>query len=211
MAFISMTPKKKFLKLFNLAEKRYKKSSKRLAGDAWPQPWQTLMATILSAQTRDEVTIPAAENLFKRYLSLDVLANANQKEIFKIIKSVNYNKTKARHIIHAAQYLLENHQSQIPGNLEALKKIPGVGLKTANLVLGEVHNKDAICVDTHVHRISNVFGIVRTKSPHQTEEELRKIAPRKYWSRINRYFVLLGKEVPGRSKKRFLKKLQEEC
>ncbi len=205
-----MTPKKKFLKLFNLAEKKYKNSSKRLAGDAWPEPWQTLITTILSAQTRDEVTIPIAENLFKNYLTLQAIAKADSKDILKIIKSINYNKTKAKHTIEAAKYLLENHQGKIPQNLEELKKIPGVGLKTANLILGEIHNKDAICVDTHVHRIMNTFKIVKTKSPEKTEQALKKIAPRKYWSKINRYFVLLGKEVPGRKEEKFFEKLMQK-
>lgn len=196
-----------FLNLFKLAEKRYKTSSKRLAGDAWPQPWQTLIATILSAQTRDEVTIPIAEKLFKHYPSLETLANANQEDTLKIIKSINYNKTKAKHIIQASQHLLKHHYGKIPDNLEELKKIPGVGRKTANLVLSEVHSKDAICIDTHCHRILNVLGITRTKTPHQTEIAMMKIAPRKYWSRINRIFVLWGKDVPGRDKEKLLAKI----
>ncbi len=205
-----MSQKEKFLHLFNLAEKKYKTSAKRLAGDAWPKPWQTLIATILSAQTRDEVTIPIAENLFTTYPTLQNLSRANPEEVLKVIKSVNYNKTKTKHIKEAAQYLLQHHQGKIPKNLEELKKIPGVGLKTANLVLSEVHKKGAICVDTHVHRIMNTFKIVKTKSPEKTEQALRKIAPKKYWSKINRYFVLLGKEVPGKEKGKFLEKLREK-
>ena len=87
--------------------------------------------------------------------------------------------------------------------------LPGVGRKTANLVLNEVHKKDAICVDTHVHRTMNVLKIIKTKTPHQTELALKKIAPKATWSKINRYFVLLGKEVPGKNKEKFIKKLKE--
>ncbi len=181
-----------------------------MAGDAWPEHWQTLIATILSAQSRDEITIPIAENLFKHYITILALSKANPKDIFKLIKSINYNKTKTKHIREAAKYLLQHHQGKVPKNLEELKKIPGVGLKTANLILCEVHKKDAICVDTHVHRIMNTFRIVKTKSPEKTEKALRKIAPKKYWSKINRYFVLLGKEVPGKEKEKFLEKLQEK-
>ena len=84
-----------------------------------------------------------------------------------------------------------------------------MGRKTANLVLAEIHSKDAICVDTHVHRFSNVLGLVTTKTPHETEIALQKIAPRDYWSKINRIFVLWGKDVRGRDKKRLLNKLDE--
>ena len=201
--------KQKFLKLFADAEKKYGKSEKRLAGDAWEEPWQTLIATILSAQTRDEVTIPIAENLFKKYPSLNSLSKAQEKDILNIIKSINYNKTKARNISKAAHYLMQKHQGKIPNKLGQLLEIPGVGLKTANLVLSEVHQQHTITVDTHVHRIANVFGIVKTKSPNETEKELRKIAPKKYWSQINRYFVLLGKDVPGKERERFLEKLKK--
>ncbi len=199
---------KTFLQLFKLTENKYKNSSKRLAGDTWPEPWQTLIATILSAQSRDEVTIPIAVNLFTAYPTLQDLSKADPKDVLKVIKRINYNKTKAEHSVEAAKYLLENHQGNIPETLEELKKIPGVGLKTANLVLGEVYSKDAICVDTHVHRISNIFNIVKTKTPEQTEQALRKIAPKEYWSKINRYFVLLGKDVPGKNREKFLEKLQ---
>ena len=201
---------KKFLIIYKLAEKKYKTSNKRLAGDAWQEHWQTLLTTILSAQTRDEVTIPIAENLFKKYPSLEKLSNAKEADIFQIIKSINYNKTKAKHLLASSQYLLKYHQEMIPDTVEELTKIPGVGLKTANLILAQCHKKDAICVDTHVHRIMNIFKIVNTKNPQETESALKKIAPIKYWSKINRYFVLLGKEVPGYSPSNFIKKLKEK-
>jgi endonuclease-3 len=198
-----------FLKYFTLAKNKYKKSSKRLAGDSWPHPWQTLIATVLSAQTRDEVTIPAAESLFKRFPSLQAIAKAPQPSILKIIKSVNYNKTKAKNIKAAARHLIRQHQEKIPETIEELIKIPGVGRKTANLVLSEVHKKDAICVDTHCHRLANVLGIVKTKTPHETEIALMNISPKKYWKEINRLFVLWGKEARGRNKRKLLEKLGE--
>lgn len=205
-----MHPKtKKFLEIYKLAKKKYSKSSKRLAGECWPEPWQTLMSTILSAQTRDETTIPIAKNLFNNYPTLQSLANANQKRIFQIIKSVNYNKTKSKHIHEAAVYLIINHEGKVPKTIEGLIKIPGVGRKTANLVLSEVYKIPAITVDTHVHRIMNALNILKTKNPKQTELELKKLSPKKYWSSINRYFVLLGKDVPGRNKSKFLAKLKE--
>jgi len=203
-----MDKKKYFLEVFKKAEKKYGSSAKRLAGDDWEKDWQTLIATILSAQTRDETTIPVAEGLFKRYPKIEDLSTAKYDDVLKLISRVNFKNNKAKHVIGAAKYLVENCGGKVPDDIDELVKIPGVGRKTANLVLSEVHSKDGICVDTHVHRISNVFGFVKTKTPTQTEMELMKIAPKKYWSRINRLFVLWGKEVRGRDKEKFLDKLK---
>ncbi len=206
---MAMGKKQEFLKIFNKAENKYKKSEKRLAGEGWDADWKLLIATIMSAQSRDETTILIAENLFKKYPNLNDLANAKFPEVLNILKSLNYNKTKAKHIILASNFLINHYNSKVPDNIEKLVKLPGVGRKTANLVLSELHNKDTITVDTHVHRVSNILNLVKTKTPHQTELELMKIAPKEYWSRINRIFVLWGKDVPGRNKSKLLKKLDE--
>ncbi|PIN94092.1 hypothetical protein COU54_00410 [Candidatus Pacearchaeota archaeon CG10_big_fil_rev_8_21_14_0_10_31_24] len=203
-----MNKTKEFLKIFKKAEKKYGPVDKRLAGEGWNSGWKMLIATIMSAQSRDETTIPIAEYLFDKYDSLDKLANAKFNEVLKILKSMNYNRTKSKHIIEASRFICDNFNGEIPDEIDELVKIPGVGRKTANLVLSEVHKKDGICVDTHVHRISNVFEIVNTKNPDETEIELRKIVPKKYWSRINRIFVLWGKDVSGRDKGKFLDKLK---
>lgn len=198
-----------FLKIFKLAEKKYGKHEKRLAADDWKQGWQTLIATIMSAQTRDEVTIPVAETLFARYSTVEKLARARVADVLRIIKPVNFSPRKARYVVASARYLLAHYQGRVPDSMEELTKMPGVGRKTANLVLSETHQKDGITVDTHVHRIANVFGFVHTKTPTQTEYALMKVAPQRYWSRINRIFVLWGKDVRGRDKRKFLAKLQE--
>ncbi len=197
------------MRIFKKAEKKYGKYTKRLAGEGWKEDWQTLIATIMSAQSRDEMTIPIAENLFNRYNSLDKLSKAKYENVLSIFKSLNYNRTKAKNVIGAARYMVDNYNSMVPDEIDELVEIPGVGRKTANLVLSEIHDKDSITVDTHVHRISNVFGFVKTKNPTETEFALQKIVTKKYWSRINRVFVLWGKEVTGRDKKRFLAKLEE--
>lgn len=198
-----------FLEIFKKAERKYGKSEKRLAGEGWKYGWQTLIATIMSAQSRDETTIPIAEKLFEKYNSLESLARARFEDVLNIFRSLNYNKTKAKNVILAAKFLVDNFNGQVPDEIDELVKIPGVGRKTANLIITEIHDKDGICVDTHVHRISNVLGLVKTKTPTQTEIALLEIAPRKYWSRINRIFVLWGKDVPGREKKRLMGKLEE--
>jgi len=204
-----MKKRDEFLKIFHTAEKKYGLSGKRLAAEGWKHSWQTLLVTIMSAQSRDETTIPIAEKLFAKYPTLGALAHASHDDIFSILKSINYNKTKTKNVIAAAQHLLQYHHGQVPRTIEELLCIPGVGRKTANLVLGECYGKDAICIDTHCHRILNVLGIVRTKNPHQTEVAMTRIAPKKYWSRINRIFVLWGKDCPGRDKKKLLEKLEK--
>jgi len=195
-----------FIRIFSLAEKKYKTSSKRLAAEGWRQDWQVLISTIMSAQSRDETTIVIAESLFKKYPTVSKLARAKFNDVYQIFKGLNYNRTKAGNVISAAGFIVQ--YGSVPDEISELIKIRGVGRKTANLIITEVHNKQGICVDTHVHRISNVFGFVKTKSPNKTEEELKKIVPKKYWSRINRIFVLWGKDVYGRDKERFLEKLK---
>ena len=198
-----MNKKEKFLKIFNAAKKHYEKDKKRLAAEGWEHNWQTLIATIMSAQTRDETTIPVAENLYKKY-TLKQLAKEDPQKIREVIRKINYNKNKSVYIVQTANILIKDYEGKVPQNMQDLLKLPGVGRKTANLILGECFKKPAICVDTHVHRISNVFKIVQTKTPDETEKELTKIAPKNTWIEINRYFVLWGKEVPGKNPQRLL-------
>ncbi len=196
-----------FLKIFKKAEKKYGGYKKRLAGESWKENWQTLIATIMSAQSRDEMTIPIAEELFRKYSTLQRLADATYTDVLQILKSMNYNRTKAKNIILCAKMLIDKYKGRVPDKIEQLIELPGVGRKTANLIITACHNKDGICVDTHVHRISNILGIVKSRNPTETEFELMRVAPRKYWSKINRIFVLWGKEVGGRDRKKLLAKL----
>ena len=199
--------KKLFIEIFKKAEKKYGDSIKRLAGEGWNSSWKTLIVTIMSAQSRDETTIRIADKLLSKYDSLEKLANAKYNDVLLIFSGLNYNKTKTKHVIGAAQMLVKDFNSKVPDSIEELVKLPGVGRKTANLVLTECHDKDAITIDTHCHRLANVLGLVKTKTPHKTEMELMKIAPKKYWSKINRIFVLWGKDVYGRDSKKLLEKL----
>lgn len=199
-----------FLKIFKKAEKKYGKKEKRLAGEGWDRPWKVVLVTICSAQNRDEVTIPVMENFFKKFDSLEKIAGAHVKAIRDKIRSINYCESKAKYLKESAKILKNDFGGEVPNNIEDLTKLPGVGRKTANLALSEIHGMDTITVDTHVHRLSNVLGLVKTKTRDKTEDELKRIAPKKYWSRINRLFVLWGKDVPGRDKKRILSKLDGE-
>ena len=197
-----------FLHVFKLANKRFGKSAYRLAGEGWDAPWQTLIVTIMSAQSRDETTIPIAEGLFKRYPTLVSLAEARYEDVLALLRSMNYNRTKARHVIACCKELLVRYDGQVPETIDELITLPGVGRKTANLVVTECFAKPGICVDTHVHRIANVLGLVRTKTPTETEFALRAVAPQRYWEKINRVFVLWGKHVAGTNKKKLLAALR---
>lgn len=197
-----------FKKIYSLAKKRYENEARRLAAEGWEKDWQVVTSTIMSAQNRDESTIETAEKLFEKYPDLEHLANANLEDVQNILSSINYYKNKSKYIIKSANQLLKWHDGRVPDTIPELLKLTGVGRKTANLVLTEVHDKPAICVDTHVHRMSNVFGIVNTKNADATERELKRIIPKKYWKNINRYFVLWGQDVPGRDKERLLSHLQ---
>lgn len=199
-----------FLSIFNKANKKYSQSSKRLAGEGWKHDWQTLITTIYSAQSRDETTIPVMENVFSKLSTLEKFAKAPVSKIESLTKKINYYRTKSKNSKATAQMLLKDFGGKVPDSIEELVKLPGVGRKTANLIIVEIHNKDGICVDTHVHRISNVFGLVKTKTPNETELALQKIVPREYWSKLNRIFVLWGKEVRGKDKEKFLEKLEEK-
>jgi endonuclease III len=199
-----MSKRRYFLKIFRKAELKYGNYEKRLAGEGWKYDWQTLIATIYSAQSRDELTISVMEKVFLELDSLEKYAKAPVSEIMKLTKKMNYYKTKSKNSKACAQMLLNDFKGVVPDTIEELVRLPGVGRKTANLVITEVYGKEGICVDTHVHRISNVLGFVKTKNPEETEFALKKIVPNEYWSRINRLFVLWGKEISGRDKKKLL-------
>ena len=204
-----MDKEEQFIQIFKQAEKKYKKNTYRLAAEGWDTDWKVLITTIMSAQSRDETTIPIAEALFKKYSTLHKLARAKYDDVLVIIKGMNYNRTKTKHVIAAAQYILKEFNGVIPQDLDRLTEIPGVGRKTANLVVTEVFDKPGICVDTHVHRISNILGLVKTATPDQTELALKSYVPKKYWKYINRYFVLWGKDCPSREKDVLLASLNE--
>ena len=154
-------------------------------------PFKILVATILSARTKDETTAKASARLFKMVSGLDSLAGLDEATIAKLIYPVGFYKNKAKYLkqLPAA---LEQFGGRIPDDVESLIKLPGVGRKTANLVVAVAFNKPAICVDTHVHRIMNIWGYVETKTPLETEMALRRKLPEQYWIRINSILVAFG-------------------
>ncbi len=154
--------------------------------------YRVLIATILSSRTKDEVTAEASARLFSRAPDIDSLAKMPTAEISGLIFPVGFYKTKAVHLQQTAGMLKDTYGGEIPDTIEELVRLPGVGRKTANLVLTVAFDKPAICVDTHVHRIMNIWGYVKTKTPLETEMALRKKLPRKYWKKVNRLLVAFG-------------------
>jgi exodeoxyribonuclease-3 len=157
-------------------------------------PFKVLVATILSARTKDETTAKASARLFKKASDPESLAQLSEEAIAKLIYPVGFYKNKAR-FLRELPAALEALGGYIPDTIDDLVKLPGVGRKTANLVVAVAFNKPAICVDTHVHRIMNIWGYVETKTPLETEMALRQKLPEKYWIRINSILVAFGQAV----------------
>jgi len=155
--------------------------------------FKVLVATILSARTRDETTAMASRRLFNEAPDIRALACLSEKKIRALIRPVGFFNNKAKYLCRLPD-ALKPYANKVPDKLEDLLKLPGVGRKTANLVLAMAFGIPAICVDTHVHRIMNIWKFVNTKTPESTEKELRKILPIKYWIKINSIIVAFGQE-----------------
>ena len=158
-------------------------------------PFSILIGTILSARTKDESTTKVVKKLFSEYKTARALSKAKVKDIEKIIKSIGFYHVKAKRIIDVASIITSKYNGRVPSSLEELVQLPGVGRKTANCVLVYAFEKPAIPVDIHVHRISNRLGLVSTKNPEDTEQELMKKIPKKFWLDINDTFVMYGQNI----------------
>jgi endonuclease III len=170
-------------------------------------PYKTLISTVLSARTNDDVTLLASKRLFVKAPDLKSLERLSGSTVQKLIYPVGFYKTKARHLHDLARTVLADFKGEVPKTLEELMTLPGVGRKTANLVLNRAFDIPAIAVDTHVHRISNLLGWVHTKTPEQTEKELIRTVPKKYWPEMNKLFVSIGRQYTSPNKlEEFLRK-----
>jgi len=158
-------------------------------------PWAVLVSTIISLRTKDEVTVIASKRLLEKAHSPAELHLMNEKTIAKLIYPAGFYRNKASSLKKIAAILLEQYNGEVPSKMELLLALPGVGRKTANLVLNEAFDLPAICVDIHVHRISNRYGWLSSKTPEETEMILREILPVKYWKRINYLLVLYGQKL----------------
>lgn len=155
-------------------------------------PYRVLVATILSARTKDEVTAVASERLFEQAPDAGKLMDLSEETIQSLIYPVGFYKNKAAHLKRTGRILFERYDQQVPETMEELVELPGVGRKTANLVLAVAFDIPAICVDTHVHRIMNIWGYVDTKTVLETEMALRKKLPITYWKKVNSLLVAFG-------------------
>lgn len=158
-------------------------------------PFRILISTILSLRTKDEVTKIASERLFSLARTPEEMLRLEEEEIERAIYPVGFYRNKAKTIKEICKVLIERYNGRVPDDIDELLKLKGVGRKTANLVITLGYNKPGICVDTHVHRISNRLGYVKTKTPEETEFALRGKLPEEYWIEFNDLLVTLGQTI----------------
>ena len=160
-------------------------------GDAY----KVLISCLLSLRTKDEVTMPASLRLFELADTPELMVRLTAEQIQKAIYPVGFYRNKSHTLIEVSRDILARYDGTVPKTIDELLTLKGVGRKTANLVVGLGHHLPAVCVDTHVHRISNRLGFIVTNTPDETEESLRKTLPMKYWPIVNRVLVRHGQEI----------------
>lgn len=158
-------------------------------------PFLVLVSTILSLRTKDQTTAEASERLFSLAQTPEAMLRLSADQIAQAIYPVGFYRTKAAQILEICRVLIERHGGGVPTEMDDLLALKGVGRKTANLVLTQGHGLPGICVDTHVHRITNRWGYVRAASPDKTEMELRRVLPARYWIPINDWLVAFGQNL----------------
>ena len=166
-----------------------------LVAESSESPFQVLISCILSLRTQDTTTTPAVRRLFALADTVAEMAKLPTRKIVKAIYPVGFYRTKAKTIREICRTLIENYAGRVPDEIDELLKLKGVGRKTANLVVTLGYRKPGICVDTHVHRISNRWGYVRTKNPKETEFALRQRLPKRYWIEYNDLLVSFGQHL----------------
>ena len=168
----------------------------KIAEEQQDDAFQVLVGTMLSAQTRDAVTAEASARLFRVARTPRTMVKLTAMQIQRLIYPVSFYRNKARHVKRTCELIVSRFRGVVPSTMDELLTLPGVGRKTANLVLILAHrSRGNICVDTHVHRISNRLGWVRTRTPEQTEQELYRVCQKKYWPVVNLYLVTWGQNI----------------
>lgn len=158
-------------------------------------PYRVLFSTLISLRTKDEVTLAASRRLFGKAPDIRTLAKLDASEIAEIIKPAGFYKRKGEQIKKTAETIMEKYDGCVPRDMDALLSLPGVGIKTASLVLGLGYGIEAICVDCHVHQIVNRLGWVETETAEETEKRLREILPRRFWIPLNDLLVRYGQKI----------------
>jgi endonuclease-3 len=166
-----------------------------VVADRSNDPYQVLISCLLSLRTQDSTTAQATERLFRLAKTPAKMVRLSAKTIREAIYPVGFYRTKARTLLSVSRDLIRRYDSRVPDDLDELLTLKGVGRKTANLVVTLGFGKHGICVDTHVHRISNRLGYVKTKTPDETETALRKKLPRRYWIMFNDLLVTFGQNL----------------
>ena len=158
-------------------------------------PYLILISCILSLRTKDKVSYPASIRLFEKAQTPQAMLKLSPSTIEKLIYPTGFYRTKAKSILSVSNDLIDRFGGKVPNSEDELLSLHGVGIKTANLVLGEAFDIPAICVDTHVHKISNRLGLVKTQTPEQTEKALKKLLPERYWTEFGRLLVIWGQNI----------------
>ncbi len=194
----NMDKKQKALIILKILKKeceKYQKPVSTSIQEKTKDPFKVLIATILSARARDLQTEKVSNELFKYADNPKKLANFDIKKLKKILRPIGFYNEKSKRIKGASKYILNNFNGKIPNKFDELIKIPGVGRKTANVFLAEVHNLNVIGVDVHCHRVPNRLGLIRTNKPIETEKNLEKLFPKSEWKNVNRVFVSHGQNI----------------
>ncbi|MEW6455204.1 MAG: endonuclease III [Acidobacteriota bacterium] len=185
----------KIIKTLKKESSRFKAPTVTEISENTRSPYQVLVTCLLSLRTKDEVTGNASKRLFKLADTPEKMLKISTKKIEKAIYPVGFYKTKAKRIKEISKILVERYHSKAPDTIEELLKFKGIGRKTANIVLVYGYGKKALPIDTHCHRIPNRLGWIHTKTPEQTELELRKLIPERYWMDFNDLFVQFGQNI----------------
>ena len=182
-------------KIIQILNKEIRQWRVPVVGHYSQSPFKVLISCLLSLRTQDKTTGEACARLFRLAKTAPAMAQLSPAAIEKVIYPVGFYKTKARNIQKICRILISENNGRVPDDIEALLKLPGVGRKTANLVVTLGYKKPGICVDTHVHRITNRWGYVQTKTPEMTETALRNKLPKRYWMIINDLLVTYGQNI----------------
>jgi endonuclease-3 len=185
----------RLLKLLRHAAKGWNAPVMALEAAEHGDPFRVLIGCVLSLRTRDETTAEAAPRLFAEASTPQAMLNLGEDSIARLIYPVGFYRTKAAVIIGICREIIARFGARVPDSIDALLTLKGVGRKTANLVVTEAFAKPGICVDTHVHRISNRWGLVKTKTPDRTEIALREVLPRRHWLEYNGILVAFGQTI----------------
>lgn len=193
-----MKERNEITKILKILKREYIKYGKPIVSKIVEKkgtPYMVLISTMISLRTKDEVTLKASERLFQYAKTPEKMLKLDTKKIEQLIYPAGFYRNKARDILRTSKIIIDTFNGKVPPFIDKLLSLPGVGRKTANLVLALSFNKDAICVDTHVHRISNRLGLIKTRNPTSTEYALMEILPKKWWHTYNDMLVVWGQNV----------------